>query len=399
MKRGFPKKIEPLLPRNLGHDFPTAPAALSESGEGCERAVGSVVDAVQRTRAEAIASVVRHDDGVDLIEGLIKPALVNSATQRRVRTSAAVMGLALSMGASNVLSVLKADPAVAAEANGSEKVAQRSAELALELQALAESAQKELEVGLYADAPRASDVAVVARSGAEAPQSLAGDLQVEAASSLHVVQSGETLYGIARAYGISLDALAEFNGVAKSSGVGVGSRLKVPALSTSPAVVAQANSTVSDAGVSSQAADRAIAQLRDRREALRQNLSTGSSTSGSTRNTGLDLSQLAPYRVQPGDTVDSIARKFSVDRNALIAINQIANPSVLKVDQNIAIPHADEPLTADVAAGNGVAKASPSQPARLSLEVASIAETTAKAPRRTRSSAILSQRSRSAPLR
>ncbi len=341
MKRGFPQKIEPLLPSCLSRDALNALTALSETNVGPSQSADSVISTVQQIKAEAVASVVRQDDGVDLFEGLIKPVISNSAYQRRVRTSAAVMGLALSMGASDIFSALQTRQAVAAEAIGTADEAQRSAELALELQALAESAQQELETGLYTD----SATQVVAR--AEQSPALA-ELQssfpeVDTNNSFHVIQSGETLYGIARSYSVSVDQLASVNGISKSTSVIAGNTLKVPSGAVAPAAIAQVpgeTTTLSMVSAQTGGADAAIAELRQRREALRQSLRASAKATEPSVSSAVDLSQLTPYRVKAGDTVDSIARQFSVNRTELLAVNRLENPNVLKVDQNIAIPQA-----------------------------------------------------------
>ena len=66
---------------------------------------------------------------------------------------------------------------------------------------------------------------------------------------------------------------------------------------------------------------------------------------------GLMLSVAAPayadhgigYEVQPGDTLYSIARKFGVSPEAIIAENNLANPDQLTVDQWLFIPGATQP--------------------------------------------------------
>lgn len=44
------------------------------------------------------------------------------------------------------------------------------------------------------------------------------------------------------------------------------------------------------------------------------------------------------YKVQPGDTVFGIARKFGVEAQALLALNQIPNPNALSVGQELRVP-------------------------------------------------------------
>jgi murein DD-endopeptidase MepM/ murein hydrolase activator NlpD len=74
----------------------------------------------------------------------------------------------------------------------------------------------------------------------------------------------------------------------------------------------------------------------------------------------IELSDLLPYRVQPGDTIDTIAQAHAVSRAELIAVNSLQNPNVLQVDQLIGIPKAQElplltpPLRAEISAPEAV---------------------------------------------
>ncbi len=44
------------------------------------------------------------------------------------------------------------------------------------------------------------------------------------------------------------------------------------------------------------------------------------------------------YKVQPGDTLYGIARKFGVDAQTLISLNQVSNPNALSVGQEVLVP-------------------------------------------------------------
>src|SRR5438552_1546675 len=50
--------------------------------------------------------------------------------------------------------------------------------------------------------------------------------------TIHVVQRGETLFGIALSYGLSTQDLASLNGIADPTNIQVGQRLLVPAGAT-----------------------------------------------------------------------------------------------------------------------------------------------------------------------
>lgn len=108
----------------------------------------------------------------------------------------------------------------------------------------------------------------------------------------YVVQWGDTLYGIAQRFGVSIGALAAANGLSTHSYVYVGQRLRIPGRETS---------------------------------------STPSPSSGNTSRT---------YTVRWGDTLSSIAQRFGVTVQALAAANGIRNPSLIFVGQRLRIPSA-----------------------------------------------------------
>ena len=48
------------------------------------------------------------------------------------------------------------------------------------------------------------------------------------AETVHVLREGETLYGLGRRYGVSVDELLAANGISDPSGLGIGSRIVIP---------------------------------------------------------------------------------------------------------------------------------------------------------------------------
>ncbi len=70
-----------------------------------------------------------------------------------------------------------------------------------------------------------------------------------------------------------------------------------------------------------------------------ENAPTGATAGGAS-------GDLQSYTVQPGDTLYAIARKFGVDPQLLIDINQIANPSALQVGQQLRLPDQAQPAPA-----------------------------------------------------
>ncbi len=45
---------------------------------------------------------------------------------------------------------------------------------------------------------------------------------------MHVVKSGDTLWGVARSYGVTVPALASANGLSSTAGLAAGARLDIP---------------------------------------------------------------------------------------------------------------------------------------------------------------------------
>ncbi len=122
-------------------------------------------------------------------------------------------------------------------------------------------------------------------------------LSARADSPTHVVAYGETLYSIARKYGVTPQALASANGITTQSWVYAGQRLTIPGASTNSA---------------SNTATASVAQV---------------SPSGI-------------YTVRAGDTLYSVARNFGVSVNAIADANNIPPNGFLYTGWQLKIPGA-----------------------------------------------------------
>jgi membrane-bound lytic murein transglycosylase D len=104
---------------------------------------------------------------------------------------------------------------------------------------------------------------------------------------VHVVRSGDTLWEVARKYGVTVPALAEANGLSANAGLVVGARLDIPGRG-------------------------------------------GSTTKSSEAN-------LMTYKVRRGDTLSEIADKFNVTVRELMTWNRLRQSSSLRTGQRLVL--------------------------------------------------------------
>ena len=275
---------------------------------------------------------------------------------RRAGTSAAVIGLALSVGAHCLLLPRQGDNAVAAEPVTSET---------------------------------ATDVAV-----------LSPDVTLPAAASTssvreHVVQEGQSLWQVADVYGVNPASIAALNRIPLDAVLKVGQVLHIPQIDLRVASLAndtvvsdsvsyygsiqsrQAATTTSDDSAVDQTGidnalrlsqQKAVSTLKQAREGLKlslQNLDTGkvkltvpsgsvstpvvpqllqpSDTPQVPQGQAQETAKITAYQVAPGDTLSMIARAYGVSQEDLIKKNRIANPNFLLVGQSLKIASSSKP--------------------------------------------------------
>ncbi len=126
-----------------------------------------------------------------------------------------------------------------------------------------------------------------------ARSSVTAATRVSSSYALYVVKKGDTLYSIAKRYQTSVTELQRINGISDPSKLAVGQELKVPQAPSAPAS----------------------------KPALVTPMP------GTKR-----------YKVQPGDTLSSIARKFQTSVAELQKLNNFSNPNQLVVGALILVP-------------------------------------------------------------
>jgi murein DD-endopeptidase MepM/ murein hydrolase activator NlpD len=114
-------------------------------------------------------------------------------------------------------------------------------------------------------------------------------------SNVVIVRPGQTLWSLARAHGVSVDAIVEANGLERADLIAVGQRLVIPAPASPPSVAAA--SAASGAGAAQ-----------------------------------------AVVTVRPGETLWSIARAYGVPVDAIVRVNRLSSANQIAAGQRLIIP-------------------------------------------------------------
>ncbi len=179
-------------------------------------------------------------------------------------------------------------------------------------------------------------------------------VQRQADSGTYVVQSNDTLWDIARAFGISVDSLCAANGLGRRSVIQPGQRLQLPAGSQANAASSSSAGaagewsgryTVRSGDTLSGIASRyrvSVSSLRRANGLNSSRIYPGNTLtvpgSGTVSSSGQGSSTATTYRVRRGDTLYDIARQFGVSVTEIRRLNglntsRIYPGDVLKIPQ------------------------------------------------------------------
>ncbi|BAU10263.1 peptidase M23 [Leptolyngbya sp. NIES-3755] len=251
------------------------------------------------------------------------PRQITPEGSRTVRTSAAMLGIAFSVGAYGLAAPQQA-----------------------------EAAPTE---------PATSDLTPSTTTSADAPKGSEPAAAVPTVT--HAVQEGQTLWKIAELYGIDVAKLANLNGLQTTSVLSVGQVLQVPAtnrtaisgvpiqslpnLKAVPVIPPQANKPETVPSVVVTRKQSALEGLRQNRDRLKQSLAElKSEESAKTESTPVQVAtlpqsntpSLTTYRVNPGETLSSIAQAHGISARELAELNQLSNPNLVQANQFIKVP-------------------------------------------------------------
>ncbi|MEZ4666885.1 MAG: LysM peptidoglycan-binding domain-containing protein [Anaerolineae bacterium] len=178
--------------------------------------------------------------------------------------------------------------------------------------------------------------------------------------TVYVVQRGENLYRIALKFGLTVDALASFNGIVDPTNIQVSQRLLIPMEGTDNRElpythVVQAGETLDSIA---NLYDLTVSELVSQNKLANANvIYVGQvlTINSQTTQTPTDPPQepTAPatvpslvYTVQPGDTLFKIAVRFNTTVNVLVSANNITDPTLIYSGQQILVPGLEVPATA-----------------------------------------------------
>jgi len=136
-----------------------------------------------------------------------------------------------------------------------------------------------------------------------------------AAVTRHRVVSGDTLWTIARQSGASVNAIAAANGLSSPHKLRLGQVLAIPSGVTTPA----------PSGVTTPAAASAAPTRTTTRARTAPTTQSGTPASLS-------------YRVQQGDTLSAIARRYGTNIGAIVAVNDLPSAHRLSIGQRLTVP-------------------------------------------------------------
>ena len=200
-----------------------------------------------------------------------------------------------------------------------------------------------------------------------------------------VVKRGETLSEIADRYGTTINRLMEMNGLRDANDLWAGSRIKVPGNVYSGG--GSGNYTVKAGETLSEIADRygtsvnRLVQLNGLRDA--NDLWAGSriQVPGASARPQVAVDKNAKtHQVQPGESLSSIADRYGVSMQRLIAINGISNPNQVMAGSTLTLRAASKPKPKPKPAAPVAAKPKPKPAAVVAAKPVKKAEPVAAKP-------------------
>jgi murein DD-endopeptidase MepM/ murein hydrolase activator NlpD len=169
-----------------------------------------------------------------------------------------------------------------------------------------------------------------AAKGAEEAPSKGSGKTARAGAEGYVVRSGDTLFGIAQRFGVSVADLKAANHMRRGNAIARGRKLTIPGAGGREA-------TSEDEAPPPRAARASRGGRADRDEAPSGPEDFGSDRAAAGRVVTIETAGKA-YRVKRGDNLDKVARRMDSDVGDLVRINGLKKPYRLRAGQTIRGP-------------------------------------------------------------
>ncbi len=255
----------------------------------------------------------------------------SSEAYRKVSRSAAMIGLAISVGTTGVL-LPGEDKAVAADAIKSQQTMTRFSSNKI----VASNLPQKLATRYISEG--VSKGALTQRKSPE-------KIKIAAPAIVHTVSSGETISSISQKYKVASKAIASYNNLLPEANLLIGQRLRIPTVTSiveqETPDVAQSSSKIDS--LLQQRQNYALKNLKDRQQSLKQSLAQLKTQQSQSQKQQIQKPILlteanASYVVKPGDTLDRIARMHGVSMADIVRLNKIRNPNEIEVNTKLQIP-------------------------------------------------------------
>ena len=183
-------------------------------------------------------------------------------------------------------------------------------------------------------APRMMPAQLPAQTSRETGWSAVGGTRVR-------VQEGETLFSMSRRYGIPVDVLQRVNNISDPASVRVGQDIVIPVYSAASSGAVMASAGVDTTVTGSTSASRVRVPAPTPRPAgLASTVRTQPSLPAQTQSVAQNAPSMpnaGTHVVAAGDTLFSIARRYDMSAQELIAANSISDPNSIRIGQRLVV--------------------------------------------------------------
>lgn len=164
--------------------------------------------------------------------------------------------------------------------------------------------------------------------------------------TVYTVKPGDTLYGIAKKYGVTVSKLAAANNIPNTNLIRVGQVLVIPGTSSTPVpppasplkYTVKAGDTLYSIAIKYKTTVAKLASANKITNANLIRVGQVLSIPGTTSTPTPPPASSTKYTVKAGDTLYSIAKRYGVTVAQIASANKLSNVNLIRVGQVLAIP-------------------------------------------------------------